>query len=537
MSKEKLRKAFTFAVNNIARHGDTDIFPYPVENHIFFDCHDKIVKLLQNLHDNFDVFLQHYPPFYSKNLSVVGYSGFRSATQIDPLWNAYFLGLVVAIGEEIECARIPLDRQIVFSYRHRSDPDSYLLFDSNIGWRQYQEVSVENAKKYPFILTTDIADYYPRIYHHRLENALMRASSNATIVKRIMALLSIFSGGTSYGLPIGGPAARLLSEILLNRTDRLLILEEVPFCRFVDDYHIFATSREEAHRFLILLSEKLMTNEGLTLQRHKTRIMSSEEFIATSPVSLEESSLSGHDLQARRFFWVRLKFDPYSPTAFEDYEELKGELEKFDIVGILGREVIKTRIDEGVTRKLIGTIKYLNEPIRGQAIMSLVENLEILYPVFSTVMILIKSVIEELSMETRRLIFSELRKIVKERSYIVQVPTHLAFALRVLAHDPSEETEIVIDKLFQEELPINIKKDIILIMAKRSADSWVSDKKASFSSFVLWEKRSLVIASYWLGDEGSHWREKIRDELSEFDIIVRDWAAQKKQQKSWSLPL
>ena len=53
----------------------------------------------------------------SDRLAVVGYTGFRGVTQIEPVWNAYLLGLVISIGDEIEGQRLPVWDQIVFSYR------------------------------------------------------------------------------------------------------------------------------------------------------------------------------------------------------------------------------------------------------------------------------------------------------------------------------------------------------------------------------------------------------------------------------------
>jgi len=95
-------------------------------------------------------------------------------------------------------------------------------------------------------------------------------------------VLNLFSGGISYGLPVGGPAARLLSEILLNRVDHLLHAEGLTFCRFADDYRLFTDSREEAYEVLRFLTEKLLQNEGLTLQRAKTQIITSNDYRAGS---------------------------------------------------------------------------------------------------------------------------------------------------------------------------------------------------------------------------------------------------------------
>ena len=73
------------------------------------------------------------------------------------------------------------------------------------------------------ILSTDISDFYPRIYHHRLENALNDATQNTEVVRRILFILAkLTPGEVSFGLPVGGHAARVLAEAVLNRTDRLL---------------------------------------------------------------------------------------------------------------------------------------------------------------------------------------------------------------------------------------------------------------------------------------------------------------------------
>jgi hypothetical protein len=99
-----------------------------------------------------------------------------------------------------------------------------------------------------------------------------------------MDILQNFSGTYSFGMPVGGPAARILSELLLNQIDSLLRFEGIEFCRFADDYHLFSDSYEGAFRNLVFLSEKLLMNQGLQLQKSKTRIMTGAEFVATSPL-------------------------------------------------------------------------------------------------------------------------------------------------------------------------------------------------------------------------------------------------------------
>lgn len=265
-----MRDAFTIAVENIARHGDTDIFPYPPENHLFFDRKSDVVDLLLSIHDSFDEFLTTCPPVNENTLAPTGYVGFRWATQIDSLWNAYLLGLVISIGPKVEAARLPPTERTVFSYRYSPSTTDFSLFDRSSSWSQFQERSLELAQKHKYVLSCDISDFYGRIYHHRLENALRWAGVDKDLLKQLMKLLQVFGDTKSYGLPVGGPAARLLSELLLNTTDRLLQNRSVAFCRFADDYYLFANSVEEAHRHLVFLSMKLLQNEGLSLQKSKS---------------------------------------------------------------------------------------------------------------------------------------------------------------------------------------------------------------------------------------------------------------------------
>ena len=70
-------QSLQLAVRNVAQHGDTDVFPFPIENHWFHDQEDEIVRLLQAIYDDFPGQLASYPIFAVTSLSSVGYPGFR----------------------------------------------------------------------------------------------------------------------------------------------------------------------------------------------------------------------------------------------------------------------------------------------------------------------------------------------------------------------------------------------------------------------------------------------------------------------------
>lgn len=532
-----MKDHFTFAVGNIARHGDTDVFPFPLENRIFFDLADEAVAALESIHKDFDRAIHDIPPIFEKALSVVGYNGFRPAAQLDPLWNAYLLGLLTSVADKIEAARVPKDAGIVFSYRVKVDTPQFLLFDTNMGWVEFQQRSLALAAEHSHVLCCDISDFYPRVYHHRLENALKKTGGDDIVIQRIMRLLSRFSGGVSYGLPVGGPAARLLSELILNRTDKMLLTHKVTFCRFVDDYRIFANSKTEAYQALLLLSQILLADEGLTLQRSKTRVLSRDEFVATSPLSEPAEYPDSEHAEARSLLRLRLRYDPYSPTAEEDYEKLKEMLSEFDIVGMLAREVRKARIDESMTRKLIKSIKYLDAPTRQQAVESLLDSIEVLYPLFAQIMIVVKAVYADLNSAVQQKTQLCLRTLILEKSHITSVPTHLAYALRVLAEDNSIECDAVLAQLYGEQHSMMVRRDIILAMAKHNADHWLSNRSKQYATLTEWEKTAMVVASFVLGDEGDHFRKPLKGGASPMTLLAMKWAEAKVKARAWEVPL
>lgn len=531
----------TWAVRNVAQYGDTDVFPFPLENHWFFDAEQDVVALLMALDRDFETWLRLYPVKSVTALSGVGYNGFRAAAQIDPIWNAYLLSLLIEVGPEVEAARVPKERDIVFSYRFLESAESNALFDRQYGWARFQQVALQRAQEYPFVVSTDISDFYPRIYHHRVENALSRATKNGDVVKRIMEILKALSiGGVSYGLPVGGNAARMLAELLMNRTDRLLISSSVvSFCRFVDDYYLFAETADAAQSCLVQLSQTLHTNEGLTLTRSKTKIMSGAEFARTSPFARGVvQGTSFDETMAMEFLSIRLVYDPYSPTADAEYEELREQIRKFDITGMLARELKKSRIDESLTRQLVKAVRFLDPELRDATIRSIIANLSLLYPIFPTIAILFHRLLPEISDVVKSELFGTLRAMINSHSHILLVPANLSYAIRLLAYDNNEETDTVLIDVHQRpKMNTMIKRDVLLAMAMRRSDYWLSEQMKFYAEVSSWEKRSLSVASYVLGDEGRHWRERVKREFHDVDSQFMRWVGQKNNGRMWEIPL
>ena len=344
------------------------------------------------------------------------------------------------MGAAIEGARIPVSEQTIFSYRFvREVPDGH-MFDDTVNWRAFVDRSAFHAANHDFVIVCDISDFYSRIYHHRVENALKWLKTKPDVAKRIVALLKVFAGTVSYGLPVGGPASRLLAELALNSVDKLMRAEGIHFCRFTDDYRIFCDTREEAYQRLIFISEKLF-NEGLSLQKNKTRILTSKEFLNELKLLIvadqrDEESLTDEEKLLR----ISVRFDPYSATRVDDYERLKEQVAKIDIAGILGRELEKTRIDPAITKQAISALRVVEPATRKDILASLlqIENLNLLAPVFPRLMTVLRGLYADVDPETQEVIDKALMQLVVTGSHLVKVDLNLAYVLQVLRRDSTQ---------------------------------------------------------------------------------------------------
>ncbi|AIC93090.1 RNA-directed DNA polymerase [Shouchella lehensis] len=285
----KLRnESLDWALSHVENYGDTDIFPIPFEYKAIRYIWNEKVKEIEN-----GLSLKEYLRSqdilkwsvrdFRKSLTPKHKYGFRLSTQLDPLDNLVYNALVYEIGEDIESKRIPINKNVVFS--NRFDPNKEgRMFDSSINYSSFLNHCEKKVDEFfgddeiKFVVLADIADFFPRIYLHPLENALSACTIKSNHANAIKKLLNNWNYSISYGIPVGQDASRLLAELTLNDIDEGLLSEGIDFCRYVDDFRLFCKSEKDAYQQLALLAEMLFENHGLTLQQHKTRIVSVEDF-------------------------------------------------------------------------------------------------------------------------------------------------------------------------------------------------------------------------------------------------------------------
>ncbi len=279
MYKEKeIIEACNMAINNIIKEGTTDVelFNKPFEiklienNEIRQEILESVVKSIKkNNFEELKINKIGHVLVPKKNLC-----DYRKCAWIDVIDEIKYLTLVLLIAKEIEIARDNKSNKRVFSYRLKTKGNNGYIFDNEYNYTSFRHRILEKSKmkNKRIVVECDISNFYDRLNLHRLQSTLLSIEKiDKDIINLLNEVLLFWSNRDSYGLPVGSNASRILAEASLLEIDNYLISKKIDFCRFVDDYRIFAKNASEAHKNLALLVERL-NKEGLFLNYSKTNI-------------------------------------------------------------------------------------------------------------------------------------------------------------------------------------------------------------------------------------------------------------------------
>ena len=276
LKKEILRKACYKAIDNIVYDGTTDVELF---NRAFEIDYLKDKKVRDELCGMICSAIEK-DKFSELKVHKVGHvlvpkkslSDYRKCALIDIYDEIVYLTLVISIADEIEKMRINKSKGRIFSYRFGNFTGR--IFDSEFHYTAFKQKTLEKSQytKNKVIVECDISNFYDRLNIHRIESILRSNSRiDESIISLINELLLYWANRDSYGLPVGSNASRILAEAALIEVDSYLISKGIDFCRFVDDYRIFAKDAFEAHSNLALLISKL-SKEGMFLNTQKTKV-------------------------------------------------------------------------------------------------------------------------------------------------------------------------------------------------------------------------------------------------------------------------
>jgi len=152
-------------------------------------------------------------------------------------------------------------------------------------WPKFQQEILEFSKAYPFLVTTDIANYFDNIGLRELRHVVSAVvKSDEVYLDLLFSLLEDLSWRPDYlptshkGLPtIEIEAPRLLAHCLLFEVDHLLKERTGDsFVRWMDDVNFGAESLEKAKLLLGEIND-VLKSRGLALNLGKTEVLTSRQ--------------------------------------------------------------------------------------------------------------------------------------------------------------------------------------------------------------------------------------------------------------------
>jgi Reverse transcriptase (RNA-dependent DNA polymerase) len=284
-------KELDLGLEILKHHGYGDFFPRPPEFDILSKDWASFRKHLGTL--DLGKYEAYQPIEISAPKSRIN---LRRVALLHPFDAVIYSSLVGLVRDSIADDRVPESEKRVFSFRSEGAPAN-ALYKPRPSHPEFAARVLAKATKSKdgFIALADVADFYRRLYQHRVRNAVeatikdpLRSRYAEIIEKR---LLRIFSSGNSYGIPIGPAASRPLAEAAMIDVDSALQSHGIDFVRYIDDFALFGASREAAEWSVRQLGEILLSNHGLALQTAKTHVMSCAEYVKRRQTDSEEDEV------------------------------------------------------------------------------------------------------------------------------------------------------------------------------------------------------------------------------------------------------
>jgi RNA-directed DNA polymerase len=160
------------------------------------------------------------------------------------------------------------------------------FLDSSYGYRPgrspheaMRKVWQELNAGYGWIVDADLRQFFDTIDQEKLIDLIAEEISDGRVLQLVRDILraGVMEGGywrpTLTGVPQGGVASPLWSNIFLTPFDRRMTAEGVQLTRWADDFVVLCQTRAEARRALAVAERFLREELGVELHPQKTRIV------------------------------------------------------------------------------------------------------------------------------------------------------------------------------------------------------------------------------------------------------------------------
>ncbi|SDH89319.1 Reverse transcriptase (RNA-dependent DNA polymerase) [Vibrio xiamenensis] len=516
MASEVTLEHFKKAAREIGAHGDNDTLPFDLDNRFISDCNEDIAEVAYNLFQAFDKagknkarqMIDSLSIFHERLLVPSGTSGFRITTKIHPFWNVYINGLAIAISEKLA----PRRYDGAHSYRHSNEGSR--LFLQEHSWYSYKAATLNEpllTESKSVVVQTDVSGFYEHIYHHRLENLIGDLfSAHSTVSAQLDRILNQMSSGRSFGLPVGGQCSRVLAEVLMHAIDELLTASGMVWHRYVDDYTLIASSQSDAYKALSSLS-RYLADYGLSLNRTKTTFLSSLHY-----KNFVTAQLSSDDEQAGKLKEIDLYFDPYTDDPHAEYEELQKAVNEIDVVSLLQAETFKSQPDSYLVAQISRTLEFQSPHAAAQLCQTLLKpsNLNAFRASWSKIMRGIAKIrADERFTTIHSTIDFSLDDVIQKCEHLLLPEANCLHFMRAIRFKETPKRSIFVQDRFNSSEFVTIKRASVDCWRHWKSRSRFLSASNSYDTSHEELQRMFWLASYQFGDEGNHFRGRVKKKI------------------------
>jgi hypothetical protein len=503
--------SLTWALKHVRKEGDTDLFPLPFEFEVIKKYWPAVLKDLSKIEIN-----KHNWQGPRRLMVPKSEFGFRAVCQLDPLDSILFAAIIREIGSRIERRRSKPSANSVFSYRFDPAADGR-LYAATTGWEQFWKTSADHCNSFSHVLVTDVSDFYNQIYHHTIENQLDECKVNQAYWFALRNLLANVTEGVSRGVPIGPHPAHLIAEMAMIPVDEFLASLGVTFCRYVDDIHIFCSSRKEAHSILFKFVE-YVDKTKMQLNKQKTNVLTSKDFLFTCTENSVDKPIS--KLEAEVLSTVRGHTkSPYERVAIRKLSNADlATLSQENIESVLRDYLAASEVDYVRLRWFIRRLAQVGAP---GGVLYMVKHFESLLPAVAEVGKYLEAAApnfsggwKEVGHDLVKLYDSDL---VQASEYLQVVILSLFSRIKDLNHINS------LTKLYPTSSP-TCQRKIMLAAATARASAWLGTLKGTYKNAEPWNRRSIIYSLRVLPkDEKCFWLKSVKKRVSGLDALVADY--------------
>lgn len=513
-------QSIQWAINHIYKESDNDLFPRPFELLVIKGEEQEVISRCKEIE------IGSYKWKAARRFLIPKDNlSFRNATQLD-LIDSILLGAIThEFGNHIEKKRIDVNEDIVFSYRFKPLSDG-TLYSNKKAWESFWKSCKIEAKKYSHVVICDISDFYNQINLHTIENQMAECELPNQIIKSIKELIISITQRSSKGIPIGPHAFHLFAEMSLIPFDDNLVLRDIAFKRYVDDIVLFCDSEKEARIALNQVAYILDKEQRLTLQRQKTRILDSKEFIKVCKKNLMEEASNIVEEQIMDIINEYADGNSYTKIKLADIsdEDLKS-LDEGAIVELLESYIKGKSPNYEKIRWVYRRLSQIGIP---HAIDFSIDNFDKLIPALNDVCLYINSCAENYTSDWKEVgghILDILDDEIIESNEFYKITLYNLFVYnKNLNH---------IARLLKtfDNAPENIKRKILFASMNYKSAGWIRGLKEHFNKFDTWTKRAYLIAASKLPrEEKEYFFKGLRPSLNTNDIleeIIIKWSNSK----------